>query len=240
MKKLFLFAAVILSTTLFAQNGNPQISSVEKNFDFGQIVEGDIVAHNFEIENKGDAPLTINRVKASCGCTAVAPSKNILEPGESTLINVKFNSAHRRGEQRKHVYIFSNDPKSPELRLSFTATILPKDAPQVSDIKKPDLKLSKYYFDFGNVKQGTELNLEVIVRSTGGETVKIQKVVSTSTSVSAYSTKQNLLPGETGTLKIKFDTSAKSGKMSRTVTVYSNDPDEPQQTITLFANIQKK
>ena len=100
----FLFVSTIL-----AQFGTPKIVPLEREFDFGDISEGEIVTHDFIIFNKGLDVLKISKVKASCGCTAVEPSKKELVPEDSTKIRVKFNSARRKGEQRKFVYVFSND-----------------------------------------------------------------------------------------------------------------------------------
>ena len=41
----------------------------DPHFDWGQIVQGDRPRHSFQIHNDGTAPLRIERVKTSCGCT---------------------------------------------------------------------------------------------------------------------------------------------------------------------------
>ena len=43
--------------------------------------------------------------------------------------------------------------------------------------------------------------------------------------------------GKKGKIKIELDTTDRKGKIARTVTVTSNDPQHSQQTITLFVNI---
>ena len=101
---LFLVQSVVIGQTVGAQ-----VSSPENRFDFGDIQEGQVVSHSFEIFNSGDEDLIINKVKASCGCTAAQPEKDILKSGESTKIKVKFNSSRRSGKQKKYVYVFSND-----------------------------------------------------------------------------------------------------------------------------------
>jgi len=127
MKKLIILF-IFLSSIIYGQFNGPKIVAPQAKYDFGDINEGAIVKHKFVIYNKGGADLTINRVKASCGCTAAEPIKKILEPFDSTTIDVTFNSRRRRGKQRKHVYIFSDDPETPELRLSFTANVISKEA----------------------------------------------------------------------------------------------------------------
>jgi len=135
MRKYNLLAVLLMTifaTALFAQ---PTITPVEKTYDFGSITQGDVVVHDFVVKNTGDQKVVIEKVKASCGCTAVAPEKNELEPGDSTSIKVSFNSHGRMGVQKKYVYVYSNDPNHQVVRLSFTTKVL---HPDQLDAKKVD------------------------------------------------------------------------------------------------------
>ncbi len=106
----FLFSSVV-----FAQLFQPTLILQQTSFDFGDIKQGDKVSHTFVLTNGGGDLLKISDVKASCGCTAAAPDKNELAPGESTNLVVTFNSAGRMGKQSKTVRIYSNDPENPEM-----------------------------------------------------------------------------------------------------------------------------
>ncbi len=101
----------------------PVASVTEKTWKFGEIKQGDVVDHNFEIKNDGKSDLIIRKVKASCGCTAIKPQKTILAPGESTLIAAKFNSKGKSGRQTKTVTIVTNDPKLATQRLMITGNV---------------------------------------------------------------------------------------------------------------------
>ncbi|NUM63241.1 MAG: DUF1573 domain-containing protein, partial [Ignavibacteriaceae bacterium] len=50
----------------------------------------------------------------------------------------------------------------------------------------------------------------------------------------------NLEPGQEGTIKVELDTKNRSGKMSRTVTIKSNDPKESTKILTIYADVVKK
>ncbi len=122
MKKI-LVLFVFFSAVMFAQKATPKISAQESEFNFGTVAEGQIVEHNFVVTNKGGENLEITGVGASCGCTAAKPEKNVVKAGESTKINVKFNSTGRRGPQKKYIYVKSNDPEKTELRLLLFGTV---------------------------------------------------------------------------------------------------------------------
>lgn len=95
----------------------PRISLSEPEYDFGNVKQGEQVEHHFKISNEGKSNLIIRKINASCGCTAVKPEKNIIAPGETTNIKVRFNSSGRKGQQRKSITIISNDPENFEKTL---------------------------------------------------------------------------------------------------------------------------
>ncbi|MFA3781723.1 DUF1573 domain-containing protein [Melioribacteraceae bacterium 4301-Me] len=240
MKKLFLLLFVMTFSFVYSQNHLPKIKAINSTKDLGTLVEGQIVKESFVIKNEGDADLRIDKVRASCGCTAAEPAKKELKPGEQTAINVEFNSAGRLGLQQKFVYVFSNDPKTPELRLAFTAVVVSKNSPAVKSQKMPHLKLEKNEYDFGNVKEGKIVTAIINFTNTGEGDLTINDVRTSCGCTAALLSSKNLKPGERGSLRIELDTSNREGKLARTVTLYTNDPDTPNPTITLFVNIEKR
>lgn len=235
--KAFITIYLLLGITVFGQFGHPKIVSTENIYDFGDINEGEIVAHDFVIFNRGTDTLKISRVKASCGCTAVKPTKTALIPEDSTTVTVKFNSQNRRGAQRKFVYIFSNDPDTPQLRLVFKANVILKEEVGMTD--KPSIWLSQYTHNFGTVREGTVLDLNIDVMNNGKTDLSIQEIKSSCGCTAALLSSKMLKPDEKGTLKVKFDTKNLSGRIARTVALLSNDPVNPTSVLTIIANIEK-
>lgn len=79
--------------------------------DFGEITNGEIVACTFKVTNKGKNPLIIKKIEASCGCAFFNWNKKPIPPGDSTKIEVEFNSSGRYGKQYKVISIFANIPE---------------------------------------------------------------------------------------------------------------------------------
>jgi hypothetical protein len=96
-------------------------------YDFGNIIQDSVVTIYFVIKNDGSNLLKINKVWASCGCTAAASEKNELKRGESTEIKVTFDSKERSGKQNKTVHIETNDPKNPTIIIALTGNVLIKE-----------------------------------------------------------------------------------------------------------------
>ncbi|MEZ0483711.1 DUF1573 domain-containing protein [Fibrella aquatica] len=76
--------------------------------DFGQLTEGDTVEYLYKFVNKGELPLVINNITASCGCTTPDWPRDPVAPGEESAVRVRFNSRGKQGEQRKTVTVYAN------------------------------------------------------------------------------------------------------------------------------------
>lgn len=240
MKKLFVAVLMMISGFAIAQSAAPVITAAKLSHDFGEISEGMVVNHEFEITNTGNAELIIKKVTASCGCTAAAPGKSKLQPGEKTTINVRFDSEGRLGQQQKYVYILSNDPKTPELRLGFSTMILSKGDYAAKEGKIPKLVLDKNQFDFGSIEEGKVVDVKIGFKNTGNSILEIRDVKTSCGCTAALLSSRKIKPGESGSVRIEMDTAGRNGKITRTVTLYTNDPDDSNQTITLFVNIEKR
>ena len=93
-------------------------------FDFGDMKQGEKKSHTFMLKNDGKTNLVIRNVRSSCGCTAVAPSKSTIEPGETAPINVTFDSRGKRGRQSKSITVITNDPKNPTTTLRISSNVV--------------------------------------------------------------------------------------------------------------------
>jgi hypothetical protein len=80
----------------------------ESEYDFGLIYEGDKVSHVFRFTNTGTEPLIITKATGSCGCTVPHYPKVPILPGETSEIEVEFNSKAKKGLQSKRVTITAN------------------------------------------------------------------------------------------------------------------------------------
>ncbi len=101
----------------------PVAAFSETTHDFGDMKQGDKKEHIFSLTNNGKSELIIRNIRSSCGCTAVAPSKNVIAPGESAPIKVTFDSRGKRGRQSKSITVITNDPKTPTNMLRISCNI---------------------------------------------------------------------------------------------------------------------
>ncbi|MCC5932005.1 MAG: DUF1573 domain-containing protein [Cyclobacteriaceae bacterium] len=123
---LFLFRLLLPVEMVHAQaQANvPDISFETDSHEFGDIFQGDKVQHTFSFTNNGNAPLVLNGVLTTCGCTAPVWTKEPVLPGEEGKITIVFNSAGRVGWQNKIITVRSN-AESGDVRLKISAMVLP-------------------------------------------------------------------------------------------------------------------
>lgn len=237
MIRLFVVLFFFSIATVFPQLMGPKVGVQQIEHDFGNINQGDVVKHTFVIANNGGDLLKINDVRASCGCTAAKPEKNELKPGESTNINVSFNSKGRKGPQVKTITVTTNDPEKPSLTLNIKCNVI------VSEVKESNLG-AKIFFpetqhDFGKVKEGEKVEYTFKFQNNGTESLIIKDVKTSCGCTAAVVSDSSIKPGQDGSIKVDFDTKNRSGRNSKSITVVSNDTKEPNKVITIYADVQK-
>lgn len=127
MKKFsLLLMSILFVGALMAQA--PVITFEKTTHDFKKIKEQDGLATViFKFKNTGDAPLVINRVHASCGCTTPVWTKEPVMPGKTGTVTVSYNAANRPGPFIKTISVFNNaSPKATVLNIK--GEVIPKPA----------------------------------------------------------------------------------------------------------------
>lgn len=116
-----------------AQAGEPQIALENSLLDLGNVPNGEVVERQVSVSNDGNAPLVVDTVTTTCGCTTATLTPMTISPGESGVLTIAFDSgAHGpdlRGEIMRRVILMTNDPAQPEAVVDLTATITEPAAP---------------------------------------------------------------------------------------------------------------
>lgn len=113
MKKIALILLVSVFTfTMSAQEKSvatdgPVFEFVTETIDYGKIEKDSDGVRMFTFKNIGNAPLIIDKVKGSCGCTVPTKPEGPIMPGETGEIKVKY-ATNRVGGFSKTVTITSN------------------------------------------------------------------------------------------------------------------------------------
>jgi hypothetical protein len=109
MKKAVLF--LFLGCFALAVNAQDKVAKIEfktETIDYGKVERGSNGVRTFEFTNTGAIPLVISDVKSSCGCTIPKKPEKPIAPGETGVIEVKYDTNRAVGPFRKAITVTSN------------------------------------------------------------------------------------------------------------------------------------
>jgi len=243
MKKvlaIYVVGLILGIIPLSAQQKGAAISFKEEKYDFGKIKEADgSVSHVFEFTNTGSAPLILQNVQPTCGCTTPEWSKEPVKPGAKGYIKATFNPAGRPGSFDKAINITTNvGPTS----IRFTGVVIPK-APSLQEEFKyaiGDLHFKTSHAGFGIINPGSPKKESLEFVNTGTSPVSIGL-----TNVPAFLTvmvdPKTVNPKQRGKIEITYDAKRKNdwGFLIDYIYLTLNKKQDPQYKLTVSANISE-
>ena len=127
MKKLlFIFIAILGGISTVSAQNVPQIQFETDIIDYGEIKKDADGVKVFRFTNAGNAPLVIENVYSSCGCTTPFWTKTPVQPGGSGEIQVKYNTSIV-GPIRRTITVYSNAEENPKA-IKIKGKVLDPDA----------------------------------------------------------------------------------------------------------------
>lgn len=165
MRRFVCVLAVTLAVGVgFASDvqAEPRIELERVLHDFGQIGAGSQHVCEFKFKNVGDSVLKITEVTRTCGCTPFELEKTEYEPGQSGVLKVRYDAGHRDAEDRKNVYMTTNDPANERISLTVLAQVVHKVSYEPSTLK---LVLSEDNAGAGTIKLKSIDEQEFRIRS---------------------------------------------------------------------------
>lgn len=113
-----------------------------------------------------------------------------------------------------------------------------KTASKGEAVGVPQLRLAAAEYDFGTVSQGSLVTHEFELENAGKGPLHIQRIVPACGCTASSVDKDFIAPGETGKVKVEFDTSGFSGEKVKTVRLYTNDPEQLSTLLRLKGVVQ--
>lgn len=99
------------------------------------------------------------------------------------------------------------------------------------------IKFKALNIDFGNVDEGKFANMKFEFENTGDRVLILKKVLPSCGCTTVGVKKKEFQPGEKGVIPVKFDPSGYYGRITKVVTVHTNDPANPTIRLRLTGNI---
>ena len=141
--RCLMLAMMLLTPGIVWAEGKPVILFKTTEVGAGQVYYGDKASFEFEFTNAGDAPLVVERVRTSCGCTKAESDPKSVSPGGKGRIQVTYDShGQPRGAHDKGITVYSNDPAKPKVDLKFKVDVVRELEVQPESVAKVVAKFS--------------------------------------------------------------------------------------------------
>jgi hypothetical protein len=113
----------VVASSSTNSNG-PKANFAEVRFEFGEVLSGTAVEHDFALRNQGSAPALIEKVSMTPPLL-VTQMPRAVAPGAEGRIHFKLDTTSLEGKFEGTILVDMNDPALPQARLSFSGHIVP-------------------------------------------------------------------------------------------------------------------
>ena len=206
----------------------PDIDLQPSSLNFGSVPIGGSSSLDAEIWNVGGADLSLGSltlVGSAEFVIDVDPSFQMIVPGDYTLVTVTYTPVDTQSDLGE-VEIPSDDPDEPLVALQLAGAHEPE----------PDIDVDPLVVDFGTVDLGNTSTQVVTVSNVGSGDLQVGVPVlsgSPEFGLVTGSFPTVLAPGDARTFNVSYSPYDENADTA-TVTVASDDPDEPQVIVTLL------
>lgn len=111
-------------------------------------------------------------------------------------------------------------------------------APTSTPREPPRLVLDEQHFDAGDVEQGDVVRHRFVVRNGGGSPLRLGEPRASCDCIATVADANVIAPRASGAIEVALDTTLLAGAVSRTITLFANDPSEPTTRLTIAASVR--
>jgi len=232
----------LMGVNLNAQQRNATIAFDKTDHDFGRFEEEDgKVSHEFVFTNTGSEPIIINRVAASCGCTATSWTNEPIVPGGKGYVKAEYNPRNRPGRFNKTVTVFTNaEPRTVILRIMGDVVPREKTIEDIYPYPIGGMRFKSNHIAFVKIKKGQQKTvlLEMINNSNEKITISFTGVPS---HLKVKASPETIKPKEKGFIETTYDAGKKNdwGFVIDRLQILLNDKAEKNNRLTVSATIEE-
>ncbi len=224
--------------------GQANLSFDNESHSFGDITEdAGYAEHTFNFVNTGDQPIKIMNVKASCGCTTPAWTKEEVMPGDSGFVKARYNPRNRPGRFRKSLRITTT--QSSENKVLYIAGLVkpkPKSVEEEFTVSAGDLRLKYRSLNMGKMTTEKPVERSYDVYNSSGDSVQLMyEVMQVPGHMEVTLEPSRLAPKKKGALVITYDPEAKDdlGFISDNITIQTDSIAKLKNEFNILATIEE-
>ncbi len=234
--------SIFLLFVAMSLSAQPKIVFDKAQHDFGKVNEGDgTVSYDFAFKNTGSAPLIIQDVKTTCGCTTPEWTKQPIRPGNTGFIKVSYEAKGRPGAIDKTITVYSNSTSSPT-SLRIIGEVIPVERHPTEAFRYPagTIRLDDMHVSFSRVYSYEKPSLTVTAYNPGPDAVKIS-FVDLPSYIKVDVTPTTIKKEEKASIKVTYDAAKRNdwGFVTDQISMILNDNKAKDYKLTLTATIEE-
>lgn len=210
------------------------------SFNLGKVyVNKDPVSVEFPTYNRGKDTVKILSVTAPPHISVLLPKK--IAPAASAAIRITYDASIKKeyGFLTEKIVLNTSDESQPEKIFSVHVTA-EEYFPKLTTAElasAPVFKLDHYSIDLGKI-QTQFTKRTVTYQNTGKKPLIIRHMQSSCVCLTIQPTARVLQPGQAGELQFTFNSEGRGGPQNKFITVYTTDPTNPVQRLTIQAIVE--
>ena len=195
---------------------------------------------SFDVLNGGKSSLTFAEVKSPAYIKVILPKE--LKAGERGILKIQYDAKMKNayGFASDNIEIMTNDTESPLKTFSVFATVeefFPPITAAALEVA-PILKIENADIKFGDLQETATLQREVVVSNQGKKELSIRALQPNCTCLTVSADVMVLKPSQSTKIRISFLPKGRPGIQNKSIAIYSNDPRNPVQRITLSGYVR--
>lgn len=184
MRRLIVTTLVVVVLS-FGNRAHAGIEYVDMSYDFGHVALDFTVIANYTLYNTGPDPVRIDSVRVNCDCSQAFARDSLLDPGDTTVVRLSFETTNFFGPNNKQLAVYTSDPKRPKITMFYLSIVgqwfngLKPDPYSLFFLpphKKKDVKIPNVKFDRIELALAGEIDTLFDVRVTNQKARKGEHV----------------------------------------------------------------
>ena len=235
---------LLLALALFDRSDAQQVQKLkfdQSNYKFGSVKEENgPITHEFQFTNISEDTVLITGVKASCGCTTPAWSKEAVLPGGKGFVQARYNPRNRPGPFKKSLTVNTNVGTK---ILYIEGNVTPKPRTPVDDypVLLGNLRVKHRTLNFGKVTDNQAVNKSFTLYNDGEKAIKFSENALAPAHVAISVEPKVLQPKQKGTLIVTFDPTVKPelGYSIDHMVLATDDAVMPDKKLNIMATVEE-
>jgi hypothetical protein len=236
MKKIIIF--ILMVCVPYAADSQPVMKLSGTVHDFGKFKEdAGRQSYDFIVSNTGNAPLVIQNIVASCGCTTPEWTREPIPAGGKGVINAIYDPKNRPGAFDKTLTVYSNSVPNPvTLRLRGEVEGREKTTEELFTFPVGPVRFESNHMAFTNIRKTEKEKVRVMqIINTSADPVKVE-FEQVPPHLALKVSPATLAPGKKGIVEGKYDATKNDawGNVTDYIRIKING--KPEEKVFLFVS----